>query len=169
MLTEPIRLPRGVETGDGDDLHRILSDLVQVSARVTRLAARIVKDPESLATWRTLSVLQASGPMRVGELASISQVAQPTMTRIVSGLVERDWIKRIADTDDARAWQLAISSKGVVALSEWRSRLATALLPIFSDLDENETRIIRNAIELVRPRVTQRPADLSAQAEKESK
>jgi DNA-binding MarR family transcriptional regulator len=91
------------------------------------------------------------------------------MTRIVSGLVERDWIKRIADTDDARAWQLAISSKGVVALSEWRSRLATALLPIFSDLDENETRTIRNAIELVRPRVTQRPADLSAQAEKESK
>jgi len=74
MLTEPIRLPRGVEASDGDDLHRILSDLVQVSARVTRLAAKIVKDPESLATWRTLSVLQASGPMRVGELASISQV-----------------------------------------------------------------------------------------------
>jgi len=169
MLTEPIRLPRRAGADEGDDLHRILSDLVQVSARVTRLANRVVKDPESIATWRTLSVLQSSGPMRVGELAALSQVAQPTMTRIVSGLVERDWIKRIADSDDARAWQLAISSKGVLALNEWRSRLATALLPMFSDLGDDDVHTLRRAIELVRPRVTQRPADIAARAGKESK
>jgi DNA-binding MarR family transcriptional regulator len=162
MLTEPIKLPRSAEADDSEDLHRILSDLVQVSARVTRFATRIVKDPESLATWRTLSVLQSSGPMRVGELAAVSQVAQPTMTRIVAGLVERDWIKRIADSDDARAWQLAISSKGVSSLIEWRSRLATAMVPMFSDLDDEETQTIRRAIELVRPRVTQHPADVAA-------
>jgi DNA-binding MarR family transcriptional regulator len=168
MLTEPIRLPRGAGTDDRDDLHHILSDLVQVSARVTRLANRVVKDPESIATWRTLSVLQASGAMRVGELAALSQVAQPTMTRIVAGLVERDWIKRIADSDDARAWQLAISSKGVSALNEWRGRLATALLPMFADLGDEDVHTLRRAIDLVRPRVTQRLADHSAQVGKES-
>jgi DNA-binding MarR family transcriptional regulator len=169
MLTEPIKLPHRAGADRGDDLHSLLSDLVQVSARVTRLANRVVKDPETLATWRTLSVLQGSGPMRVGELAAISQVAQPTMTRIVSGLVERDWIKRIADSEDARAWQLAISSKGVSALAEWRSRLATALLPFFSDLDDGDEQIIRHALELVRPRVTQRLVDITAGLGKESK
>lgn len=164
MLTEPITLPRRGSHDDPDDLHGILSDLVQVSARLTRLARRVTKDPESLATWRTLSVLQSSGPMRLGELAECSQVAQPTMTKIVAGLVERDWIKRIADTDDARAWQLAISAKGLIALDEWRSRLATALMPVFSDLDSDEARTLRQAIELVRPRVAQGPADRVARA-----
>lgn len=102
MLTEPIRLPRRAGADEGDDLHRILSDLVQVSARVTRLANRVVKDPESIATWRTLSVLQSSGPMRVGELAALSQVAQPTMTRIVSGRFARD-VETFLSAHPARA------------------------------------------------------------------
>ncbi|HEY5222784.1 MAG TPA: MarR family transcriptional regulator [Microbacteriaceae bacterium] len=155
MLTEPITLPRRGSAEEPEDLHGILSDLVQVAARLTRLARRATNNPESIATWRTLSVLQESGPMRLGELAECSQVAQPTMTKIVAGLVERDWIKRIADTDDARAWQLAISSKGLASLREWRSGVASALLPRFADVDVEQARIIRQAIELVRPRVTQ--------------
>jgi DNA-binding MarR family transcriptional regulator len=164
MLTEPITIPQRALHDEAGDLHGILSDLVQVSARLTRMARRVTKDPESLATWRTLSVLQAGGPMRLGELAESSQVAQPTMTKLVAGLVERDWIKRIADTDDARAWQLAISAKGLIALNEWRSRLATALLPAFADLNDDEARTLRRAIELVRPRVAQRPAERVSQS-----
>ncbi|WP_308465962.1 MarR family winged helix-turn-helix transcriptional regulator [Rathayibacter soli] len=155
MLTEPITLPTRGSSDEPEDLHRVLSDLVQVAARLTRLARRATNNPESIATWRTLSVLQESGPMRLGELAECSQVAQPTMTKIVGGLVERDWIKRIADSDDARAWQLALSSKGLAALREWRSGVASALLPRFADVDDEQARIIRQAIELVRPRVTQ--------------
>ncbi|WP_243064381.1 MarR family winged helix-turn-helix transcriptional regulator [Humibacter sp. RRB41] len=153
MLTEPISLP---VRGDADvdlDLHFILSDIVQLSGRVTRLAHRVTQGPEGPATWRTLAVLQQSGPMRLGELAAMSQVAQPTMTKIVAGLVEREWVKRIADADDARAWQIGLSAKGILKLTEWRANLATALMPLFEDLTEDDRRTVRTAIDILRPRI----------------
>jgi len=153
MLTEPITLPpRGVPD-EAARIHDILTDLVQLSGRMTRLAHRVTGDPESPATWRTLSVLQQHGPMRVGELAGVSQVAQPTMTKIVAGLVERDWVKRIADQDDARAWQIGISSKGVMVLTRWRAKLASTLLPLFEDLDDDDVQTLRRAVDLLRPRI----------------
>lgn len=153
MLTEPITLPpRGVPD-EVAELHDILTDVVTVSGRVTRLAHRVIGDPESPATWRTLSVLQQHGPMRVGQLAALSQVAQPTMTKIVAGLVERDWVKRIADQDDARAWQIGISSKGLTVLTKWRAKLAATLLPLFEDLDDADVQTLRKAVDILRPRI----------------
>lgn len=159
MLTEPIHLPKREGADDPEDLQNVLSDLVQVAARLIRLVRRTTDNPESIATWRTLSVLQEAGPMRLGELAERSQVAQPTMTKIVAGLVEREWIKRIADSDDARAWQLATSTKGLIALYEWRASSAAALVPRFADLDHDQVRALREAIEVIRPRVSSRPAN----------
>ncbi|NNC13922.1 MarR family transcriptional regulator [Planctomonas sp. JC2975] len=154
MLTEPISLPLRDETGSEAELRFLISDLAQLSGRITRLAHRLSGGPEGPATWRTLAALQTSGPMRLGELAAVSQVAQPTMTKIVAGLVEREWVKRIADADDARAWQIGISAKGIIQLSEWRNNMATALLPLFEDLDDEERRTIQRAVELVQPRIT---------------
>lgn len=152
MLTEPIAVPvRGA--GAEAELLTLLSDVVQLSGRVTRLAHRVTHGTEGPATWRTLAVLQQSGPMRLGELAAMSQVAQPTMTKIVAGLVEREWVKRIADADDARAWQIGISAKGILKLTEWRSNLATALLPLFDDLTDDDRRTLRGAVEILRPRI----------------
>lgn len=152
MLTEPIAVPvRGA--GAEAELLTLLSDVVQLSGRVTRLAHRVTHGTEGPATWRTLAVLQQSGPMRLGELAAMSQVAQPTMTKIVAGLVEREWVKRIADADDARAWQIGISAKGILKLTEWRSNLATALLPLFDDLTDDDRRTLRGAVDILRPRI----------------
>jgi len=136
-------------------LRFLLSDLVQLSGRMTRLAHRLSGGPEGPATWRTLAVLQQSGPMRLGELAAMSQVAQPTMTKIVAGLVEREWVKRIADADDARAWQIGISARGIIQLTEWRSALADALLPYFEDLSDDDLHTVQRALELVQPRIAQ--------------
>ena len=138
---------------DPDDLRQTLGDLVVASHRLTRLAARVTGSIESPATWRTLSVLQSCGAMRLGELATHSRVAQPTMTKIVRNLVEREWVKRIADTDDARAWQIAVTRKGADALQGWRDQLSTALLPTFADLTEGEAETLRNAVRIVGARV----------------
>ena len=155
MLTEPISLPLRDDTGPAAELRFLLSDLVQLSGRMTRLAHRLSGGPEGPATWRTLAVLQQSGPMRLGELAAMSQVAQPTMTKIVAGLVEREWVKRIADADDARAWQIGISARGIIQLTEWRSALADALLPYFEDLSDDDLHTVQRALELVQPRIAQ--------------
>jgi len=134
-------------------LHTILSDLVQTSHRLTRVAARVTGSTESPATWRTLSALQTGGPMRLGELAVHSRVSQPTMTKIVRNLVESEWVKRIADTDDARAWQIAATDKGLRALAGWRNQLAEAMLPLFEGITADETEILRRGVEIIAARV----------------
>ena len=92
-------------------------------------------------------------PLRLGELASHSRVSQPTMTKIVRNLVETEWIKRIADSDDARAWQIAITAKGAGALEDWRDQMSKALLPMFADLSDDEVDSLRHAVEIIGSRV----------------
>lgn len=139
------------------ELRQIIGDLVVAAHRLARLAAQVTGSTESPATWRTLSVLQSSGPMRLGELAGQSRVSQPTMTKLVRNLVDAEWVKRIADADDARAWQIAVTEKGVDALQTWRDELSAALVPMFSDLSEAEVAAMRTTVEIIGSRV-----DLSA-------
>jgi DNA-binding MarR family transcriptional regulator len=98
-------------------------------------------------------VLQSSGAMRLGELAAHSRVSQPTMTKIVRNLVESEWVKRIADTDDARAWQIAVTPKGAEALKAWRDELSAALVPMFADLSEDEIEALRSTVNIIGSRV----------------
>jgi DNA-binding MarR family transcriptional regulator len=139
------------------ELRETLGDLVVAAHRLARLAARVTGSTESPATWRTLSVLQSGGAMRLGELATQSRVSQPTMTKLVRNLVESEWVKRIADTDDARAWQIAITRKGADALKAWRDELSAALVPMFADLTEDELAAMRSTVEIIGSR-----ADLSS-------
>jgi DNA-binding MarR family transcriptional regulator len=131
------------------ELSTILGDLVSVTHRLTRLAAQATGDSTSPATWRTLSVLTSFGPMRLGELAKHSRVSQPTMTKIIANLNEVEWIKRIADTTDARAWQIAIAPKGQRALADWRDRLGSALEPLFVELDPDDVAVLQRTVDLL--------------------
>ena len=135
-----------------DALRETLSDLVQVNSRFVQAIRRLARENgsgDSLATWRTLGVLQRSGALRLGVLADASQVAQPTMTKLVAGLVERGWVERLPDADDARAWQIAISADGAAALAEWRAGLASVLLPYFADLDAGDLAAVRRTVTLL--------------------
>ena len=138
---------------ENPELHQILGDLVVAAHRLARLAARVTGSTESPATWRTLSVLQTVGPMRLGELAEHSRVSQPTMTKIVRNLVDAEWVKRIADAADARAWQIAITAEGAEALQAWRDELSAALVPMFADLGDDELAALRATVEIIGSRV----------------
>ncbi|MFB2597652.1 MarR family winged helix-turn-helix transcriptional regulator [Herbiconiux sp. P17] len=147
-------------TATRSELSELLSDLVSVTNRLTRIAAQATGESTSPATWRTLSVLSSFGPMRLGELAKQSRVSQPTMTKIVANLNEVEWIRRIADVDDARAWQIALAPKGIRALDEWRDRLGSALAPLFTDLDREELDVISRAVDLLHECTDVRAADV---------
>jgi DNA-binding MarR family transcriptional regulator len=135
------------------ELHRILGDLVTVNHRLTRVAATAAGGTESPAVWRTLSVLEMTGPIRLGELAERSRVAQPTATKIVAGLAERGWVERRADPTDARATRIAATESGLAAKQVWRNKLAEALVPLFDDLAPEDIRILERAVTIVRERV----------------
>jgi DNA-binding MarR family transcriptional regulator len=134
-------------------ISQILVEVVAASNRLTRVAARRTGNTESPALLRTLSTLISSGPMRIGELAEESRVAQPTMTKLVRTLAEREWVRRIADTADARAWQIAITKQGELALEEWRESMGAALLPVFADLSDEEADVLARAAAILHSRI----------------
>lgn len=131
------------------ELAQVLGELIGASNKLTRIAAQLTEGAESPAIWRTLSALRAGGSMRLGELAALSRVAQPTMTKLVHALVERGWVVRLADPADARATLLAATESGTAALEAWRSELVAAILPQFTGLSAEEVATIARAVEIV--------------------
>jgi DNA-binding MarR family transcriptional regulator len=145
-------------------LRDVLGDLVSVNHRLTRVAARAAHGSESPAVWRTLSVLNTSGPIRLGELAELSRVSQPTMTKLVAGLAARGWLERTSDPADARVTRTGITQAGRDAMSAWRAQLAEALLPYFAELPDDDIRTLERAVAILRDRVeaTDRPQPAAA-------
>jgi len=142
----------------------ILESLLTSTHRLTRIAAQETGRTTSPAVWRTLSILTTDGELRVGDLARASRVSQPTMTKLVRGLAEDELVRRIADTDDSRAWLIAITAKGTAALTEWRSQLADALGDLFADLDPDDWAVLDRAGRLLSARVGSRAGSDEAAA-----
>ncbi len=91
--------------------------------------------------------------MRLGELADASRVSQPTMSKLVQTLAGDDYIRRIADVEDSRAWLIATTPKGERALREWRDRLAQAAAPYFDSLTDDEARTLTAAAGIIEQRL----------------
>jgi DNA-binding MarR family transcriptional regulator len=131
----------------------ILESLLTSTHRLTRIAAQETGRTTSPAVWRTLSILTTDGDLRVGDLARASRVSQPTMTKLLRGLADDELVKRIADSDDSRAWLIAITAKGTAALTEWRGQLADSLGGLFADLDDDDWAVLDRATRLLASRV----------------
>ena len=139
----------------------ILETLLVSSSRLVRIAAQSTGSQTPSAVWRALGILEAEGAMRIGELAAAGRVTQPGMTRAVATMVEEEYVSRIADVEDSRAWLIRITPTGQAALENWRRRIAEALHPWFVDLDEGEWAILERAVQLMAER-TSRDAAVSA-------
>jgi len=131
----------------------ILEALLVTGNRLTRVAAQATGSKTPAATWRTLSILNTDGPMRVGELAAASRISQPGMTKLLPQLVEEELVYRIADVADSRAWLIAISPKGSHALADWKREMAMALEPTFGDLSAREWSTLSAAADILQQRL----------------
>jgi DNA-binding MarR family transcriptional regulator len=129
-----------------------LLTLLLTGHRLTRMAAVELDDATPAATWRTLSVLEQDGGMRIGDLARATRTSQPGMTRLLPTLVDAGYVHRVADSDDARASFVRITSDGSAALRAWKQRLADALGPAFADLTPREWRSLAQAAEILQSR-----------------
>jgi len=128
-----------------DDILRLL-----VGAHaLTRVASLETRTEAPAAQWRTLVLLRDNGPLRIGDLATLSRVTQPGMTRLVTQMVETGLVERTADPDDSRATLVSATDAGMTALDEWLRVLSSALAPRFADLDEQEWATIRRAADIV--------------------
>lgn len=129
--------------------------LVSVN-RLIRSAAQSTGNTTSAAVWRTLGILESDEPLRLGELAAASRVAQPTMTRLVTGMLADGLVTRSVDPDDSRGQLIEITDAGRARLTAWRATLTDTVGPLFADLNDDDWDVLHHASVLIAQRTTTR-------------
>jgi DNA-binding MarR family transcriptional regulator len=129
-MAEADQLAPGVGLSDAELAGRLR---VAVGLLVRRLRQR---DPGHLSSAQlsALITVEASGPMRSGDLAVRENVAAPTMTRLIGVMADAGLVTRGPDPSDARGSLVALAPGGAAALAAVRrernnilSRLIAAL------------------------------------------
>jgi DNA-binding MarR family transcriptional regulator len=136
-----------------------IEQIVVAAHALTRIAATQTRNEAPAAQWRALSILQNTGPTRVGELARLSRTTQPGMTRLVGQLEEMGLVRRDDDPDDSRVTLVSATDAGLTALDAWRVQLRDALEPMFDGLDEEDWSALSRVATILTSRTV--PAEVS--------
>lgn len=127
------------ERAVADRLHHAA---IQLLRRLRRQDAALGLTP---ARASALSVLVFGGPLRLGALARLEGVSNPTMSRIVSALVAAGLARRTLDRDDARAALLQATAKGRRMLLRGRELRLAALVELLQGLPDQDVRTLSDA------------------------
>ncbi|MHA6759154.1 MarR family winged helix-turn-helix transcriptional regulator [Streptacidiphilus sp. PAMC 29251] len=134
-MPEPAAAPPALATATDPAQVQRLTDVVTRLRRALRSSIRTEYPWESL-PMAQVELLQtlASGPMRVGELASRQRLAPNTVSGLIGKLLESGFVDRQADPGDRRTARIALTEAGHRQLVDWQRaherRIATALSAI---------------------------------------
>jgi DNA-binding MarR family transcriptional regulator len=146
------------KAGDGTTPAGVASGL---RLAVNRLARRLRQQAAGQITASQLSALASvalHGPVSLGELAAIEQIAPPSMTRIAARLEEAGWVERKADAGDRRVARVAITTAGAELLAESRSRRDLFLAERLSGFSADELAALEAAVPLLARLAGEAPA-----------
>ncbi len=116
--------------------------ILETFPRAMRTLAHDMRDvPGATGTmpqYRILAQLHLRGPISMGELAERQGVTLPTMTKIVSGLVERGQVERETDERDRRVVRLRLTSDGETLFRDMHRRMESRLAALIRQMNEEE-------------------------------
>jgi DNA-binding MarR family transcriptional regulator len=105
------------------------TDPLEVAARLRLATARLARQLRQQAgtgltpsQQSALVTIDLHGPLTLGRLAKIEQVAPPTVTRIVGKLEDDRLVSRSIDESDRRIFHIAITAEGRRRLDHSRRR-----------------------------------------------
>lgn len=136
-----------------DDLQRLI---LAVHA-LTRTAAIDTKNDAPAAQWRTLTLLRDHGPQRLGDLATLSRVSQPGMTRLVHQMEDAGLVARGVHPDDSRVSVVSATDEGLQELDRWFVVLSAALAPHVAHLTDAQWDAVRVTADALGSRVRPEP------------
>jgi DNA-binding MarR family transcriptional regulator len=119
---------------------------------VLRLARRLRQQTVGQITPSQLSALSSiakAGELSLGELATIEQIAPPSMTRIAARLEEIGLVQRRVDAADRRVARVVVSEAGAKLLEETRTRRDAYLAVRLRGLSEEELDLLERAVPLL--------------------
>jgi DNA-binding MarR family transcriptional regulator len=111
-----------------------------------RLLTKQLGDRYSYTEARLLNSL-AEGPRRIGELAEIEGLAQPTTTLLVKRLEDRGWVRRERQTDDQRVVLASLTGTGEAALDDLRALAADGLRTHLEAMPDDQLTALTAATE----------------------
>ncbi|WP_203136136.1 MarR family winged helix-turn-helix transcriptional regulator [Microbacterium sp. JZ31] len=132
-----------------------LTDVLAAAHRLGRVVARTAGSTTPAAQWRALSILEESGPLRLGALASAARVTQPGMTRLVDLMSGAGLVEKAPDPADARAVVIRITDAGRDARDDWFATVRQVLAPRFADLTDDDWRAIHTTAALLNARTAE--------------
>lgn len=124
---------------------------------LTRIAAIDTQNDAPAAQWRTLTLLRDHGPQRLGDLATLSRISQPGMTRLVHQMDAAGLVARGAHPGDSRVSVVAATEAGLEALERWYEQFRAALAPHVADLSADEWEAVGVAATALSSRVGMAP------------
>lgn len=128
------------------------TDAERLRHGVNRLARllRQQDDGELTATsTAALATVRKRGPVTLGELASLEQVAPPTMTKVVEKLEGKGFVTRRVDPDDRRVARVTITVAGTRYLDRSRARRTAWLAARLGELEPHQVEQLEGTIELL--------------------
>ncbi len=96
-----------------------------------------------------LSVLVFAGPRSLKELAAAEQVKPPTMSRIITALVDNSLVRAEVVDEDQRKLRLEATPKGVAVMQEGRKRRIESLATALTPLSKKQLRRLAQAAEII--------------------
>ncbi|MFC1412282.1 MarR family winged helix-turn-helix transcriptional regulator [Streptacidiphilus sp. N1-12] len=120
---------------------------------VTRLRRALRSSIRTEYPWESLPMAQvellqtlASGPMRVGELATRQRLAPNTVSGLIGKLLESGFVDRQADPGDRRTARIALTQAGHRQLLDWQRAHERRIAAALSTLSEEDNTAVMDAL-----------------------
>src|SRR5450631_3890364 len=124
-------------------------DVTRLRVAIARVSRRLRHHELAGLTPTQLSALatvEQAGPLRLGDVAAAEGIAPSTLTRIVTALEERGYVKCCAVPGDARASTLAITPRGHEVLERIRHESTAMLADILALLRPEHIEALAQAL-----------------------
>ncbi|MEA3019627.1 MAG: hypothetical protein QOI47_1151 [Actinomycetota bacterium] len=124
----------------------------RLSHAVTRLARMLRQQDEGELTptmRAALGTIARDGPLTLGELAAIEQVAPPTVTKVVGKLEDAGLVERVGDVADRRVCRVSLSDTGRRRLESDRKRRRAWLTGQVQRLDAGGLDRLAAAVDVI--------------------
>ena len=118
-------------------------------ARLARLLRRQNVDSLGATLDAALATIDREGPLTLGELAAIEQIAPPSVTRIAAKLEQAGYVVRRFDGRDRRVCRVELTPAGRRQVAESRSRRHAWLASQLEQLPADELASLVGALDVL--------------------
>lgn len=139
---------------------------------VTRLRVAIARVSRSLRRHElagltptqlsALSTVDKAGPLRLGDVAAAEKIAPSTLTRLVTVLEDRGYVRRGPVPGDARASTLSVTPEGHAILERIRQESTILLAGSLRTLSPDQLAALTAALPALEQLAAASPADSTA-------